>query len=273
MKYIKGANYELKISNNQKSVLIVFPCFPCDIKNTKAEALFLKDIEKEGITTLLLDYNQKLFLTEPEKIDLAKTLNSILNNNKVVNENIYIGGFSSGGNMAIILSNFLLKTKNSISPKGVFAIDSPVDLEQLYKNALIDIKKNANSEAAEEGKFIVELLDDKIGRLNKYYEKYKLLSPYLFSCNATNNIEYLKDIKTRLYSEPALDWQLKIKNRKYEELNCYQVEKLHNSLLNLGSKKIEFIKTEKLGMRSNGERNPHSWSIVERESFIKWISN
>ena len=50
IKVVKGENYELKISNNQKAVLILFPCFPCDIENTKTEAKFLKNIEKEGVS-------------------------------------------------------------------------------------------------------------------------------------------------------------------------------------------------------------------------------
>jgi thioredoxin-related protein len=77
-KIIKGENYELKIASEQKAILILFPCYPCDIENTKTEAKFLKDIEKEGITTLLLNINQKLFLKESEKIEYAELLNTIL---------------------------------------------------------------------------------------------------------------------------------------------------------------------------------------------------
>jgi hypothetical protein len=39
----------------------------------------------------------------------------------------------------------------------------------------------------------------------------------------------------------------------------------------LGCTKAEFIKTENRGIRANGEIHPHSWSIVEKESLIKWI--
>ncbi|WP_300492102.1 hypothetical protein [Flavobacterium sp.] len=50
VKVITGKDYELKIASPQKAVLVLFPCYPCDIANTKAEAGFLKDIEKQGIT-------------------------------------------------------------------------------------------------------------------------------------------------------------------------------------------------------------------------------
>ena len=271
IKVVKGENYELKISNDQKAVLILFPCFPCDIENTKSEAKFLKNIEKEGVTTLLLGYNQKLFLTDTEKAEYANVLNTILDKNKVKKENIFIGGFSGGGNISVVLSNFLLKTKNAIQPKGMFVVDSPLDIEELYNGAKRDIKKNISAEAVEEGKFIVELIETKIGKPSDSIEKYKRISPYLISCNSTNNIEYLKNIKTRFYCEPDLEWQMKNKHRKYEELNAYQLDRTCNSLLKLGAKKTEFIKTKNRGFRANGEKRPHSWNIVERESLLKWI--
>ena len=270
-KIIKGENYELKIASEQKAILILFPCFPCDIENTKSEAKFLKDIEKEGITTLLLNINQKLFLKESEKIEYAELLNIIFDKNKVEKENIFIGGFSSGGNLSLVLSNFLIKSKNSIQPKGTFIVDSPLDLEELYKGAKSDLKKNVDAEAVEEGKFLIELFENEIGIPSENIEKYKTISPFLISCNSTNNIEHLKNIKTRFYCEPDLEWQKKNKNRTYEELNSYKLEKTYNALIKLGSKKTEFIKTKNRGIRANGQKHPHSWNIVERENLIKWI--
>lgn len=271
IKVIKDQNYELKISNNQKAVLILFPCFPCDIENTKTEANFLKNIEKDSVTTLLLNFNQKLYLTDNDKIEYAKAINSILDKNKIKKENIFIGGFSSGGNISIILSNFLLKTNDIIQPKGVFAVDSPVDLEELYNGAKRDIQKNISEDAVNEGIFLIEMLEKEIGKPNENKEKYEEFSPYTISSNSITNIEYLKNIKIRLYCEPDLEWQEKNRNRKYEELNAYKLEKTYNSLINLGCKTVEFVKTKNRGIRANGDKHPHSWNIVERESLLKWM--
>lgn len=271
IKVIKNQNYELKISNNQKAVLILFPCFPCDIENTKTEANFLKNIENDGVTTLLLNYNQKLYLTDNDKIEYAKAINNILDENKIIKRNVFIGGFSGGGNISIILSNYLLKTKNEIQPKGVFTVDSPLDLEELYNGAKNDIEKNVSEDAVNEGLFLVEMLENEIGKPNENIEKYKEFSPYLISSNTITNIEYLKNIKVRFYTEPDLEWQHKNRNRKYEDLNAYKLEQTYNSLMNLGSKKVEFVKTKNRGIRANGEKHPHSWNIVERESLLKWM--
>ncbi|TDE46753.1 hypothetical protein E0I26_01330 [Flavobacterium rhamnosiphilum] len=272
IKIVKGGNYELKISNDQKAVLILFPCFPCDIENTKTEAKFLKGIEKEGVTTLLLNHNQKLYLTESEKIEYAKKLNDIFGENKIEKKNIYIGGFSSGGNVSVVLSNFLLKTKNTIQPKGVFVVDSPLDLEKLYGNAKEDIKRNRDKDAIEEGLFIVDLLDNEFGELSKNRKKYEEFSPYLISSNSTSNIYYLKDIKTRFYFELDLKDKFKETGRKYKDLNAYHLERANKALQSLGSKKSETIITKNRGYRANGDRNTHSWNIVERQSLLRWIN-
>lgn len=264
-------DYIINKAKNEKAVLILFPCFPCDKENTKSEANFLDKIENEGITTVLLDYNKKLYLDEFEKEDLSKKLNSILTENEISKKNIFIGGFSSGGNITIILSNYLIENQNELQPKGIFIVDSPLDLEELYKSAQKDIKLNNYIEAVEEGKFLVSLFEQNLGNPETNIEKYKSLSPYLISQNSVDNIKFLKNIKVKFYTEPDLEWQSLNRHRKYEDLNAYKVEKTWEALKKLGNKKAEFIKTENLGIRANGEKHPHSWSIVEKEDLIKWL--
>ncbi|WP_292011168.1 hypothetical protein [Chryseobacterium sp.] len=268
---VKGNQYKLNKAENQKAVLVLFPCFPCNSEYTRTEARFLKGIEKKGITTLLLDYNQKLFLTKAEKREYSEALNTILDQNKVLKENIYIGGFSSGGNVALLIANFLLETKNQIQPRGLFVVDSPIDLEKLYNDAKKDIARNVNKEAVEEGKFLTALLGEKLGNPNLDLEKYKQYSPYLISCNSVENIRYLKDIKTRFYCEPSLEWQLKNKNRRYEDLNAFMLKKVNQSLTDLGSRKTEYIETENRGVNTDGKKNPHSWNLVEQSELLEWL--
>ena len=34
---------------------------------------------------------------------------------------------------------------------------------------------------------------------------------------------------------------------------------------------VELIQTQNKGFRANGERNPHSWSIVDVDDLIYWM--
>ncbi|PQA95039.1 hypothetical protein B0A69_06185 [Chryseobacterium shigense] len=269
---IKGRHYELTIAKDQKVVLVLFPCFPCNIEHTKTEAGFLKGIEKKGVTTILLDYNQKLFLTESEKQEYAKSLHKIFKRNKISTDHTYIGGFSGGGNVALLLAAFLIKNHDPIQPKGLLVVDSPIDLEKLYANARKDVTKNADPDAVEEGKFLTELLEKEIGKPGMNREKYKTFSPYLMSASPDEgNIHYLKNIKTRFYCEPDLKWQLEKKNRTYEELNAYVLEKAVQTLQKEGSKHTELIQTRDRGIRADGTKHPHSWNIVDGNELVKWM--
>jgi len=271
LELIRGNNFELRIAPKQKAVLILFPCFPCDIENTKTEAKFLKDLDQEGITTLLLGVNHKLYLTELEKIKISNQLDSIFENNNLKNENIFIGGFSSGGNIAFLLANHLLEKKSNVKPSGVFAVDAPLDLEALYNGAKKDVKNNIHPDAVAEGNFIIELFEREMGIPNENIEAYKTYSPYLISCNSTRNLNSLTQVKTRFYCEPDLDWQLKNRQRSYEDLNAHKMEMTYLALKKTGSIRTEFIVTTNRGYRANGDRHPHSWNIVERESLVAWM--
>ena len=268
---VKGGDYELRIATEQKAILVLFPGFSENSETIKKEAPFLQNIENEGVTVLLLDKNKKLWLSNDEKIDFSKSLNSIFQSNKIDYKNIYVGGFSSGGNVAFLLTNYLLETKNELQPKGVFAIDSPLDIEKLYKVAKDNIAKKASEDAYNEGLFLVDMLEKTLGEPTKSFENYKKVSPYLASINYSQNIDFLKNIKTRLYTEPDLEWQKINRNRDYEDLNAAVLEKLYYSFSDSGVKKIEFIQTKNKGFRADGTRHPHSWSIVDKAELLKWI--
>ena len=271
---VKSSNYELSIAPKQKAVLILFPGFPgfsADRKTLEKEATFLQNIENGGVTILFFNVKQKLWLSDVEKIKYAEDLNFILDSNKIVAKNVFIGGFSSGGNIAILLSNHLLKTKNKIEPKGVFVVDSPLDIEKLYYNSKNNVTKKAHQDAYNEGLFLVDLLERELGEPSKSLEIYQKLSPFTASSSTTENIDFLKNIKVRLYTEPDLEWQKTNRNRTFEDLNAAILEKMYHSLLAVGAKQTEFIQTENKGFRADGTTHPHSWSIVDRKNLISWI--
>ena len=111
------------------------------------------------------------------------------------------------------------------------------------------------------------MLETEIGNPKKNIANYCKLSPFVASANCTQNIENLKDIKVRFYTEPDLDWQLKNRNHKYEDLNACQLEKAQVALKKLGGKQIEFIVTKNRGVRANGEKHPHTWNLVENKVY------
>lgn len=264
-------DYELIKAANQKALLVLFPCYPCNAENTKTEFKIIDVAQKNNISVLMMNFNQHLYLEKKEKEKLDKQLNSILEQENLKSENIFIGGFSSGGNVSFLLSNYLIQTKNNIQPKGVFLVDSPIDLLELYKTSQKNVEKNVASESVEEAKWIVSEFDKIFGVPSSGIKKYEEHSPFTFESKSIQNISYLKDVKVRLYTEPDTIWWKENRANEYEDLNAHSIEKLAEELKKQNFKKTELIKTANRGYRSNGNRHPHSWSIVDENDLVKWI--
>ena len=261
---IETEKYELQKSKIKKTVLIIFPCFLCSVENTKEEANFLKDIQNKNVTTLLLNYNQKLFLEDFEKKELSDLLESIFKENDLNKQNVFYGGFSSGGNLALLLGNYQSQNKSEIIPKGIFVVDSPIDLELLYQSSQKDIETN------NESAFLVDFFNNSLGNPNHNKENYIKYSPFLTSEKIQPNFEFLINTKIRLYAEPDFNWYKTNRNQEPEDLNYYHLSKAEKYLKSKGFS-VDFIQTKNRGFRVNGEKHPHSWNLVEQNELLNWI--
>lgn len=269
--HIIDKEFEIYKVSNSKATLVLFPCFPCDIENTKNEFPIIEEANKKGVSVILMNYNFKLYLKDSELQNLSKHFNSIFENNKLSTDNVYIGGFSGGGNVTLLLSNSLIKEENSIQPKGVFIVDSPIDLLGLYKVAEKNIISNFSSESVQEANWIIDKFNSEFGNPKDSISLYKKLSPYTLETNTISNLENLKNLKIRLYTEPDFDWWLKNRKNQKDEINSYFIEQLYNDLKIKGFQKIELINTKNKGYRADGTRHPHSWAIVDKENLLNWV--
>lgn len=271
--YTKTDDYTLVKAKNQKGLLILFPCFPCDAQNTFNEFNIVASTIENGISVLAMNLNQRLYLSEYEKADLAALLEKIIQQENLTQKNIVVGGFSSGGNVSMLISNYLIKNNSEIKIKGVFIVDSPIDLLGLYRNAEENIKLNFSKPAIQEATWIKNLFDNEFGKPLDGISKYEIHSPYTFQTQNIENLKHLENIKIRLYTEPDLKWWKESRNRDYEYLNAFYLEKLYGKLIKeFGNKNVEFITTENRGYRANGERHPHSWSIVDEKDIVNWMN-
>ncbi len=267
------SEYELIKAKKQKGLLILFPCFPCDAKNTFSE-FKISDISIENeFSVLAMNLNQRLFLTQIEKQELVEQLEKIVSENNLPKENVFIGGFSSGGNVSLLISDYLIKNKSKVQPKGVFIVDSPIDLLALYKTAQKNLKINFSQPSIQEATWIKSFFDKEFGNPKDGITNYENNSPFTLETQNIQNLRNLKNLKIRLYTEPDLKWWQENRKNDYEDLNAYYLKKLSDKLkTEFGSKNIEVIETKNRGYRANGERHPHSWAIVNEKDLIKWMT-
>lgn len=270
---IKTDDYELIKSEKQKGLLILFPCFPCDAENTLSEFEISEISVKNDFSVLAMNLNQHLFLNQSEKHQLAEQLEKIILENNLSKENIFIGGFSSGGNLSLLISDYLVESKSQIQPKGVFVVDSPIDLLALYKTAQKNLKLDFSEPSVQEATWIKSFFEKEFGNPENGIDNYEKYSPFTLETQNIENLKNLKNLKIRFYTEPDLKWWQENRKNDYEDLNAFYLKKLSEKLkTEFGSENIELIETENKGYRANGERHPHSWSIVKEKDLINWMT-
>jgi hypothetical protein len=269
---IKKDDYQLyKPTKNIKAVLILFGGFPETIEDVKREFPILEDAKSNEIAVLFMNFNQKLWLEQIEKQELAKKLQTIFKEHTLPTNNIYFGGFSSGGNVALLISDFLTQENTDIMPKGVFIVDSPIDLAALYYSSLKNLERNFSEPSVQESTWIVETLGNQFGIPDKDISKYQEYAIYTSKTDHTDNIKALKNTKMRLYTEPDTLWWKTNRMANYDQMNAYYIKRLSETLTQLNFKDIQYIPTINKGYRANGDRHPHSWAIVDKKDLIDWM--
>lgn len=265
---IHASDYDLIIPAEQKALLILFPCFSCDAADTRAESRIADTAAANGIAVLMLNFNRHILMSDAEQQEVISTMVHAVKEHEVDGANTFIGGFSSGGNVSVLLAKELLaQPRSRIGLKGVFAVDSPLDLVHLYECSERDLKKTTFPEHKDEARYLVAFLDSALGSPTDSLANYERSAPLL---NTAASVAPLKDLPIRFYTEPDTAWWRANRDDSYEELNAYALKRIHDTLVAVGNVRAEYITTEGRGVQ-HGNRHPHAWSIVDEREFVRWV--
>lgn len=270
IKYVHE-NYELHKPANSKVVLVLFGGYPEKVEDIKREFPILEHALENQIAVIFMKYNQKLWLEEYEKSELNALLTSLFSDHHLPFKNTYLGGFSSGGNIAMLLGEFLVAHDSKIEPKGIFIVDSPIDLLALYRSSQKNIQRSFSDISVQESTWLIQMLEERFGKPEEPFSNYERYSVY---CSETQNIEdlrNLKKVKIRLYTEPDTLWWRKYRRVDIDQTNSFYLQGLSEVLSSSNFKYVELINTIDKGYRANGERHPHSWSIVDKNDLMDWM--
>ncbi|MEO8588198.1 MAG: hypothetical protein ABI432_02425 [Flavobacteriales bacterium] len=265
---IHTADYDLIIPAEQKALLILFPCFSCDAADTRSESKITNEALANGIAVLLMHFNRHIFMTYAEREAVISTIEQAVKANELNAQNTFIGGFSSGGNVSVLLAKDLLNSpRPDVGLKGLFAVDSPLDLSHLYGSSKRRVERPSFPEYKDEGRMIVALLDSILRDPTTNPTGYEVVSPLM---NTEASVSPLKDLPVRFYTEPDTTWWRVNRGDRYEDLNAYALGRIHGALKAAGNTRAEFITTKDRGIQ-HGNRHPHAWSIVDEKELVNWI--
>jgi len=264
--------YELIKPNDSKALLILFPGGGTTSKETKENFKIVDKAKKNGISILLMNFNRHFWIEDEDSQELSRLITKAVEQNNLKTDKVFIGGMSIGGNVALALSNYLSRTNSSIKPKGVFVVDSPIDLYALYESSQKDVRrKDLSEERLEEPKFIIDYFEEQLGGKDSLLFKFQKVSPITLKTKNIENIKNLNNEKLRFYTEPDTLWLKENRQTDFESTNAYTLQKAKMLLNGKNWDNVELIQTKNKGFQKDGERNPHSWSIVDVNDLINWI--
>jgi hypothetical protein len=207
-------------------------------------------------------------MSDAEKREVLDTIAAAVKAHGVDATNTFIGGFSSGGNVSVLLAKELVRAPRSgIDLKGVLAVDSPLDLVLLYECAQRDLAKTTFPEYKGEARYLLAFLDSTLGSPTDSMANYERSAPLL---NTSTSVAPLKDLPIRFHTEPDTAWWRTNRDDSYEELNAFGLKRIHDTLVAVGNARAEYIATVGRGVQ-HGNRHPHAWSIVDQRELVRWM--
>lgn len=271
-----SSNYYLAIKPKSgviKGVLVLFPGFGADAESIFPETKLQNVAYANDILTIGFNNGRKIGVDDTVSNKINLVLKHVTDQFHVDTSKFVIGGFSSGGTIALRFTEFTREKpeKFYVKPKAVFAIDSPVDIFSMMEDDEREISKNFSDIGVNEAKYITSLMNNYYGKFRENKDVYNYLSPFYKDNKGQGNEKYLTKVPTRVYHDVDIEWQLKNRRRSIYDMNCLNSSEMINRLLLMGNAEAEFINSKNPGVRSDGTRHPHSWSIVDEVDCIQWI--
>lgn len=262
----------LKPNSEVDAVLILFGGFAETPSDIKREFQILEPAGKNSVALAFSKSNKRLWLENRQKKQMAQALQNLFDNHDLSADNVYLGGFSSGGNIALILGDYLTENPDfGIVPKGIFIVDSPVDLAGLYATSEKNIERDFSETSIRESKWLIAMLGDRFGDPKNQLHVYEDYSVFTLATRNIENIKHLDRTKIRLYTEPDTAWWKANRANQYSEINARYIKELSKTLESNGFTQVSYNPTRDRGHRANGNRHPHSWSIVQTDRLVEWM--
>ena len=189
-------------------------------------------------------------------------------------ENFVLGGLSNGGMIALVYTQESVKNPGStyLRPKGIFGLDVPLDKIHMYEYCEREIARNFSEAGMNEARWIMNRYNQLYGGSpQEYPDRYVEASIYSNGYPQGGNAQYLKEIPIRMYTDLDVEWLMNQRRRDLYDWNGTDIVAMINDLKLMGNEDANVIITMGQGVRLDGRRHPHSWSIMDNRDCIDWI--
>ena len=266
--------YKFVPKKNIKGVVVIIPSGGELVENTLRQITLHQLAVEKGVMVIVPSINWGTDNREAEFKLLDKIFNEVVVKYKLSKDKFILGGLSSGAMISLIYAEKAVKNPGSffLIPKGVFALDAPLDQARFYKYCQREIQRNMYQPAVEEAKWIKNNCDSIYGGSpEKFPEKYVENSIYSFGAKEGGNAKYLKKMPLLMFTDLDTDWLINQRHRDLNDWNGIDIISMINQLRIMGNENAKVIVSQGKGIKLDGTKNPHSWSIMDSEVCLNWI--
>ncbi|MFM7487967.1 MAG: hypothetical protein ACKO13_13735 [Cytophagales bacterium] len=270
----RGYYFAIPPQDEVKGVLVLFPGYAETPEMVLPEKKLHNTAFTNNLMTLVIPIGAKIYADEPTLSAINRALTDSIKRFRLDNKKMVVGGFSAGGTIALRYAEKCMERPGDfpIEPKAVFAVDSPVDIINLFGYFYRERAKNFSEAGVNEANFVQPIMEKELGGTPATNLKnYIANSPFYAASNEPGNERFLKNTAVRVYHDMDVVWQLQNRRRSLYDNNALCSSELINRLLLMGNDKAAFVQSDRKGYRSNGMRHTHSWSIVDEVECIQWI--
>ncbi len=268
--------FYLKLVPKNKPIgaLVILPSGYEKVEDTLRQIELHKKAVEQGLIVLVPSINWG----NDDRIHEFKILDNIfaqiIQEYNVPKDKFILGGLSNGGMISIKYAEKSVENPEQtlVKPLGVFGLDTPLDLAHLYKYAEREIKRNFSEAGMDEARWMINKYNNIFGGSpSEFPEKYIEASMYSYGVENGGNAVYLKDMPIRMYTDLDVNWLLNERHRDLYDWNGTNIVAMINELKLMGNKDANVVITMGKGVRLDGRRHPHSWSIMDTDDCMNWI--
>lgn len=266
--------YSLVPAKGSKGVLVLLPAAWETVEHAISSTKDLcREALENGLVVLYPSINQHIVLTDANREFLNAVFRDAIARYGLPADRFVLGGLSMGGHLSVRYAELALedRSKTVVVPRAVIDVDGPTDLETLYRNCQRGLAGGRSANKGE-GNYVISELEHSTGGVpDSVRAQYVRFSIYSRSESDGGSARFLTHLPVRIYNDVDVSWWITNRASDLYSMNALDQSAMINFLNGIGNRKAEFINALGKGYRIEGNRHPHSWSIVEPVDCIAWI--
>jgi hypothetical protein len=254
-------------------VLTIFPSGGEKIENLLKQITLHQAAYNNNLLVIIPSYNWGTFQRIPDIEFLNGIFKQVVEEHKISKDNFILCGLSNGGMMSLTYGIAAVRDSSTyITPKGIIGIDPPLDYARFYKYCEREVTRNFSEAGVAEAKWFISIYNQIYnGTPEEQPQNYIDASIFSFGAKDGGNANYLNNIAIRMNTDLNLDYLLNQRKRDLYDWNGTDIVAFVNQLKINGNKNAEVFITQNKGVRLDGTKNPHSWTIMDTDDTMEWI--